>query len=1090
MSSNASSSRSDPSSADSPRSAAARESSGGLAKSYNPAECEPQVRARWRDARCFHAVPGAGADPARPPFAVLIPPPNVTAALHLGHALNNTLQDVLVRWRRMLGHPTLWMPGTDHAGIATQTVVEKRLLREGIRRQDLGRDRFIARVQEWKDEYEATIIGQLEDLGCSCDFERTRFTMDPVCTAAVRTAFFRLFSEGLIYRGKRLVNWDPVTQTALADDEVEMRTVAGRMHYLKYPLEDGSGVVVVATTRPETMLGDVAVAVNPRDPRAPSLRGKRVRLPIVDRIIPIVEDEFVVMPASLGGDPGDPKASFATGFLKVTPAHDPNDWEIGRRHDLAVVNVLGPDGAISDRHGFADVSPTARAFVGLSREDARVAIVEWFRAKGLLEEVREYEHAVGHSYRSHVPIEPWLSDQWYVRVTDPRLAGAALRAMAGDQVQGSLPAAAQALPATPGDGELRFSPDRYARTFQTWHENLRDWCISRQLWWGHRIPVWSRRGDAASLGIPAAVVARAAGEGTPFRGAWSERGAAEMVRALPDGTFEHLVCVPSPTELGEAKETALAADLAKAGYAQDQDVLDTWFSSALWPLSTMGWPTPARFPETLGLLETFNPSSVLCTAREIITLWVSRMVMFNRHLHGGRLPFRDVLIHAMIQDGHGQKMSKSLGNGFDPRDIVHGHGADALRFTLVQLTTSTQDVRIPVDMVCPHTGETFTPPWTRSPSGHVVAEPVVESPKAKGRFMTSAFGAASGLATPSADRPLARNTSSRFDGGRNFANKLWNATRFAVGILEQAPGEGPAASPSGARLPSGTRLEDRWILAVVRRALARLDASLGEFQFSQVAEVLYDFAWRDFCDWYLEAIKPSVRDDARQRQVLRSVLEVLLRMLHPVCPFVTEALWPHLRATGPGGLRGLPLADSPLVATAAWPAIDASLDDDDAVATFERVRTLVSLVRTLRGERNVPPKKKLRLLVSPSVEALARAAGGLVEHLAGLEVVESLGAGATPPAGAAAIAFEGSEVWLDGLVEAGDLAGERARLEKLIAQRRGQVSGFEAKLSNPGYLAKAKPETVEETRRLHAAAAADLDAAQRALGALGGREPS
>jgi len=393
-------------------------------------------------------------------------------------------------------------------------------------------------------------------------------------------------------------------------------------------------------------------------------------------------------------------------------------------------------------------------------------------------------------------------------------------------------------------------------------------------------------------------------------------------------------------------------------------------------------------------------------------------------------------------------------------------------------------------MVCPHTGETFTPPWTRSPSGHVVAEPVVESPKAKGRFMTSAFGAASGLATPSADRPLARNTSSRFDGGRNFANKLWNATRFAVGILEQAPGEGPAASPSGARLPSGTRLEDRWILAVVRRALARLDASLGEFQFSQVAEVLYDFAWRDFCDWYLEAIKPSVRDDARQRQVLRSVLEVLLRMLHPVCPFVTEALWPHLRATGPGGLRGLPLADSPLVATAAWPAIDASLDDDDAVATFERVRTLVSLVRTLRGERNVPPKKKLRLLVSPSVEALARAAGGLVEHLAGLEVVESLGAGATPPAGAAAIAFEGSEVWLDGLVEAGDLAGERARLEKLIAQRRGQVSGFEAKLSNPGYLAKAKPETVEETRRLHAAAAADLDAAQRALGALGGREPS
>ncbi|MGA1400147.1 MAG: class I tRNA ligase family protein, partial [Phycisphaerales bacterium] len=389
-------------------------------------------------------------DAGKPPFAILIPPPNVTAALHLGHALNNTLQDVLARRKRMQGFDTLWMPGTDHAGIATQTVVEKRLLREGIRRQDLGREKFIERVQEWKDEYEATIIAQLENLGCSCDFERTRFTMDPVCTAAVRTAFFRLFAEGLIHRGKRLVNWDPATQTALADDEVEMRTVPGRMHYLQYPLEDGSGFVVVATTRPETMLGDTAVAVNPKDPRAASLRGKRVRLPIVDRVIPIVEDDYVVMPASLGGEASDPKAAFATGFLKVTPAHDANDWEIGRRHDLAVINVLGPDGAISDRHGWSDVSEEARAFVGLSREDARVKVIEWFRAKGLLAEIREYEHAVGHSYRSHVPIEPWLSDQWYVRVTDPRLAGAALRAMAPEQVEGSLPATAQALPATDG----------------------------------------------------------------------------------------------------------------------------------------------------------------------------------------------------------------------------------------------------------------------------------------------------------------------------------------------------------------------------------------------------------------------------------------------------------------------------------------------------------------------------------------------------------------------------------------------------------------------------------------------------------------
>ncbi len=1032
------------------------------------------MRARWREARCFHADPAR--DAGKPPFAILIPPPNVTAALHLGHALNNTLQDVLTRRRRMQGFATLWMPGTDHAGIATQTVVEKRLLRDGVRRQELGREKFIERVQEWKDEYEATIIAQLENLGCSCDFERTRFTMDPVCTAAVRSAFFRLFSEGLIYRGKRLVNWDPATETALADDEVEMRTVAGRMHYLKYPLEDESGFVVVATTRPETMLGDTAVAVNPRDPRAAGLRGKRVRLPIVGRSIPIVEDDYVVMPASLGGDAADPKAAFATGFLKVTPAHDANDWEIGRRHDLAAINVLGPDGAISDRHGWTDVSDEARALVGLSREEARGKVIEWFRANGLLEEIREYEHAVGHSYRSHVPIEPWLSDQWYVRVTDPRLAGAALQAMADEQFEGTRPASV--LPDRAGDGELRFTPSRYAKTFQTWHENLRDWCISRQLWWGHRIPVWSRTADAATLGLDASVAAGASAEGSPFAGAWAARGGAEMLRALPDGSFEHLVCLPSPSELGAEAEASLGRELEAAGYRQDPDVLDTWFSSALWPLSTMGWPDPARFPETAGLLETFNPSSVLCTAREIITLWVSRMVMFNRHLRGGVLPFRDVLIHAMIQDGHGQKMSKSLGNGFDPRDIVHSHGADALRFTLVQLATSTQDVRIPVDMVCPHTGETFTPPWTRSSSGHIVAEPVVESPKAPGKFMVSVYGAASGAATPSDDRPLARNTSSRFDQGRNFANKLWNATRFALGILAEAPAAGPSASLSEARL------EDRWIVATLRQALGRLDTALDHYQFNAAADALYDFAWRDFCDWYLEAIKPTVRDDPRQRQVLRSVLDALLRMLHPICPFVTETLWPHLRAVGAAGLAELELADCECCAVAAWPVATERLDDAAALATFERVRTLVSQIRTVRGERNVPPKKRLRLLASAAVLELAASAGGLVEHLAGLEAIERLDG--EPPAGSAAIAFEGSELRLDGIVDESSLGEERARLEKLVKSLRGRISGFEAKLSNPGYLAKAKPELVEETRTLLEQSRLDLEAAERALASISG----
>jgi valyl-tRNA synthetase len=1057
---------------------------GSLEKSYSPGRSEPAVREAWRRARCFHAEPGGDAEP----FTVLIPPPNVTGALHLGHGLNNTLQDVVVRWRRMLGRNTLWMPGTDHAGIATQSVVEKRLLREGRRRQDLGREAFIELVQAWKDEYEARIVEQLERLGCSCDFERTRFTMDPVCTEAVRAAFFELFRQGLVYRGKRLVNWDPASGTALADDEVEMRTVAGAMHELRYPLEDGSGFVTVATTRPETMLGDTAVAVNPRDPRATELRGKWVTLPIVGRRIPIVEDEFVVLPVSLGGDPADPKALFATGFLKVTPAHDPNDWEIGRRHGLEVVNVLGPDGAVSDRHGWHDLSEESRQFVGMPREDARRAIVEWFRRRGLLGEVKPYEHAVGHSYRSHVPIEPYLSDQWYVRVTDPRLSGAALRAMAPDQVQGELPAWAAELPPRRGDGELRFHPPRYARTFQTWHENLRDWCISRQLWWGHRIPVWSRRVELGAGGWEQALPPQA--WAALRSGAWRAEGAEVRIVRVADGSeIDPLDDRFSPQDRSHAGEheihvclrsddSPLRAELERHGFDQDPDVLDTWFSSALWPLSTMGWPDPEAFPETAGLLETFNPSSVLFTAREIITLWVSRMVMFNRFFRGGDLPFREVIIHAMIQDGHGQKMSKSLGNGFDPLDIVESHGADALRFTLVQLATSSQDVRIPVDMVCPHTGEVFAPPTTTTPAGHLVASPRIESPSAPGRFMTSVYGALSGLATPSDSEPLARNTSSRFDQGRNFANKLWNATRFAIGILEAAPASGPQTSGRTASLA------DRWILSALASALERQNAALAGFQFHAVAESLYDFAWRDFCDWYLEAIKPTVREDPRQRQVLRTVLEALLRMLHPVCPFVTETLHAAIRPCGPAGLMELPLADSPLLATAAWPRFESGDEDPLAASAFERVRGLVSAIRTLRGERNVPPRRRIRLLAPEGVRRLIADSEGLVEHLAGVESVDRL-VGAKPPT-AAAIPFEGEELWLDGLVDAADLGAERARLERLISERERAIDGFERKLGNPGYLAKAKRELVEETRSLHAAAVADLEAARRSLAAIGG----
>jgi valyl-tRNA synthetase len=875
--------------------------------------------------------------------------------------------------------------------------------------------------------------------------------MDPVCTAAVREAFFRLFRDGLIERGKRLVNWDPVTQTALADDEVEMEEVEGHFWYLRYPLEDGSGSVTVATTRPETMLGDTAVGVNPRDPRAAALRGKRVRLPIVGRLIPIIEDEYVVMPVALGGDPSDAKAQFATGFLKVTPAHDPNDWELGLRHGLAAINVMAPDASISDRHGWSDVSEEARAFCGLSREKAREAIVAWFKRNGLLEDVKPYHHSVGHSYRSHVPVEPMLSDQWYVKVTDRRLAGAALDAMVADQRDGSSHAVAGTA-ARAGDGSLRFFPGRYARTYQQWHEGIRDWCVSRQLWWGHRIPVWSKVFALAD---------------EPGAGAWSARGAAEVRRTLPDGRVELFVCVP------ESLDATMVPELTRAGFAQDPDVLDTWFSSALWPLSTLGWPEPARFGMT-GLLDTYNPSRVLSTAREIITLWVSRMVMFNRFFLDGRVPFREVFIHCVVQDGHGQKMSKSLGNGVDPRDIIATHGADAMRFVLTQISTATQDVRLGVDVLCPFTGAAFTPATVTTASGHVVAAPVQTCPTDPARRMVSAYGIASGSATPTAEMPLARNTSSRFDIGRNFANKLWNATRFALAQVSAGSDSGDDVSP--------TRLVDRWILARFARTVQTVNESLADYQFNPIADALYDFVWRDFCDWYLEAVKPTVKGDPAQQAVLRGVLDGILRLMHPVMPFVTETLWESVQATASRRVAGLAVSSSPLCATASWPEPASALNDSEAIAHFERVQALVLAIRNVRGERRVNDKRRIVLHAPGRVLEIVRVGGGVVETLAGLERVAPMGDGR--PADAVAIPFMGEELCVSALVDAVDAGAERERLSQVVAQKEKAAAGFRGRLANPGYLAKARPEVIEETRQMLAQAEADAQAAKRSLDAL------
>ncbi|MEL6330405.1 MAG: valine--tRNA ligase [Planctomycetota bacterium] len=1186
-----------------------------LPKTYMPSDHERRVWERWDAADAFHADPARVASGKAEPYCILIPPPNVTAPLHLGHGLNNTLQDVLIRAHRLKGFETLWMPGTDHAGIATQTVVDRRLKEAGKpalaehKRMEAegqnGREKFVAQVQAWKDEYEARITEQLKAMGCSCDWSRQRFTMDEHCARAVREAFFRLFKDGLIYRGKRLVNWDPVTQTALADDEVENVELDGHFYFLRYPLVhrvepgdhnpvtwdelaqrgypgaeehpgDDEAWIAIATTRPETYLGDTAVAVNPSDPRAKALQGLFCQLPIIGRVVPIVEDEYVVKPVRYGGDENDPKAQTATGFLKVTPAHDPNDWEIGLRHKkaietgcsagTAVINVMAPDASISDKHGWEDVGD-AHLFVGLSREDARSKVIEVFRAHTLndnhplLEEIKPHRHAVGHSYRSHAAVEPYLSDQWYCRVTDDRLRGSAQRAMKTSQRSSPTH---PARPDHPADGALTFYPSRYAKTYESWHDNLRDWCISRQLWWGHRIPVWSRSTDDSAARLTPemrdrlVLWAKKKGERVHITGRDVRTTPQEYLRDH-DVDDQFICLLDEPT----ADDVKLLVD---AGFTQDPDVLDTWFSSALWPLSTLGWPheepaptaadqndLPRLHPKQIdrgdsseirsiyvkrvhtwrgfigehdqpsgdliekllplrdrsqnsdlppvlayqlysektirehgdqaqpllkpdeiqgatdlicavaiktdepvelkdgpleiepflqahgftrqpeiepGLLGAFNPTSVLTTAREIITLWVSRMVMFNRYFlaeaRNGPIPFDDVFIHAMIQDGEGRKMSKSLGNGVDPLDIIHSHGADAMRFTLVQMTTQTQDVRMPVE-TDPQTG---------------------------------------------------KNTSPKFDLGRNLCNKLWNAARFALGML----GTG-GAPPSASIEPEDLALVDRWMLARVARATRALDEAIDGYFFKDYADTCYDLLWRDFCDWYLEAIKPTVKDSPAQRAVLRHTLDAILRVLHPITPFVTESIYETLRNVDAPPIEGLELAPprrGGLLATTGWPVASPDLLDDQAEARFERARSLITAIREIRAQHQVPPKRAIAF--HPSAELLESIERDLelIKTLANLETVSP----DVPDAPTAAFTFEGVEHRLSNLADAADAGAEKERLAKELADLDKSIKNLEGRLNNPGYVDKAPEKLVNQTRDELAKKRADRETVAAALGRL------
>ncbi len=962
-----------------------------LAKTYDPKSVEETIYLMWTERGAFGAEPdGRGSS-----YCIVIPPPNVTDVLHLGHALNNTLQDVLIRWKRMEGFNTLWMPGTDHAGIATQTVVEKRILaEEGKRRTDFPRDEFVRRVQAWKDEYEERILGQLKQIGCSCDWRRTRFTMDEVCARAVREMFFRLFADGLIYRGKRLVNWDPATQTVLADDEVEHEQVHGHFYYMRYPLAEPVEIVgetvehvTVATTRPETMLGDTAVAMNPADPRAAGLLGKMVRLPLVGREIPIIADEHVVLP---NPDSDDEQAKFSTGFLKVTPAHDPNDWEIGRRHELPVVNVLAPDGTISDRHGWPDAAGTeAEQFLGMDRFEAREAIVEWFRTENLLADVREYVHQVGHSYRSHVPIEPYLSDQWYIAIKEPidRLAEAfGTGNIEGTDVPVNSLAGLALKPLL--DKRLRFTPDRYAKTYQTWLENLRDWPISRQLWWGHRIPVWRKEGKHEP---PAGI------EAVGVRHAETDTGKVTFVCLGPDNE-------------------ELEQQLADSGWQQDEDVLDTWFSSALWPFSTLGWPEET--PE----LETFYPGDVLVTAREIITLWVSRMVMMGQYALGD-IPFRDVFIHAMIQDGQGRKMSKSLGNGIDPLTISDSHGADAMRFTLVSMTTQTQDVRMPV--------EEMTLPDGRK-----------------------------------------ANTSPKFDQGRNFCNKLWNAARFTMMNLSGAP---PLSD-----IEPHANISDAWILSRFHSAARDATRALTGYRYNELGETLYHFMWDDFCDWYLEIAKARINSgENAPRAVLAYVLDGLLRLLHPVVPFITEAVWQRLNEVAPR--RGPDNATAePMLVRAQWPRADAACIDPALEQRFETLRDLIREVRNVRTQHNIPRSQSTDVVV----EAQGREAefiadnGALIRSQASVGELSIQKPGYRPPADAAAATVGTVKLYVLGAV---DREAELSRLSKEADKLRKAIESAEKKLSNENFVQKAPAEVVRQQRDRLAEQKAQLAAVEDAM---------
>ena len=1046
-----------------------------MEKTYDPRATEPEIYQMWEQAGAFSPDPNA--NPDAPTYTIVIPPPNVTGALHLGHALNNTLQDILIRYHRMRGFNTLWQPGTDHAGIATQAVVEKRLKQdENKTRHDLGREELVRRIWTWKSEYEQRILNQLRLMGCSCDWQRTRFTLDDGLAAAVRQQFFNMFKDGLIFRGKRLVNWDTQLQTAVSDDEVYYELVKGHFWHFNYPVIDPKPGepehVTIATTRPETMLGDTAVAVHPdpegfvarqeeqlratiadgpakdRDEAQAKLDvlaqrrtthlnhliklrdmandGRMLMLPLVERPIPLIADEWA-----------DPTKG--SGCVKITPAHDPNDYEVGLRNDLPQVNVLAADGNVAPIvEPDGSLNPHSGTYEGLAfTTEARDKVVADLDARGLLGEVEDHEVEIGHSDRSKLRIEPYLSDQWFLKTADVDDGGITL----GDGAKA--PGLAQSAISAVEDGNIEVFPSRYAKSYLDWLGEKRDWCISRQLWWGHRIPVWtSPTGERIDSGVE-----------------MGERACADE--------FGN-VCVRSDDD----QETINQVE--GKGLAREEDVLDTWFSSALWPFSTLGWP------EQTAHLKRYYPGSVLCTSRDIITNWVARMVMFGMYSMG-KIPFDHVYIHPKILDGRGETMSKSKGNGVDPVDIINTHGADALRYAMADMTTETQDIRMPVEYLCPHCGKLTdqalalkAETQARKSRGEKIQDKIQPSDCHRVTCTDKACGKEYATQwAPQAikdELPIAHETSDKFDIGRNFCNKLWNAARFAFMNLE-----GTTCTPLDIKsLPP----EDRWILAKLSETIRNYHEAIGKYQFAASVQELREFFWDSLCDWYIELTKPrlsgqspagadAAHSSATAKQVLAFCVDQILRLWHPTIPFITERLWQQFGKLAPK--RGLPgiaeLETDTALIVAPFPPVDghAALADEHIVHLFGEIQNVVRGVRELRSSCDVSPKQKVDVTVALPEEdrAAFETQAHIVIQMANVNEL-TVDPSARRPANAGSVTMGSLRVFVHDIT---DDQAERKRTEKALADVTKQIKGKESKLGNEKFVANAKPEIVEAERQ-------------------------